>query len=227
MLCSQYRIMENINNTASLASFVSPNMAAPFEVTSRVLMSKAAGDAPLFNLMEKEVFVDIKNFEGLYQISTHGRIISMDPRKRSWIILTPTIRKDKKRNNEGYCSVGLWKGNIYKRKSIHRLVGEAFIPNPEKKPTINHIDGCKLNNYYLNLEWATYSENNQHAIDNGLATRRSGVRVHCAKLTDDNVRAIRKLLADGFSWRKIAKQFGVTKGSIQRIANRKGWNHVK
>jgi hypothetical protein len=177
--------------------------------------------------MEKEVFVDIKNFEGLYQISTHGRVLSTDPRKRSWIILIPTIRKDKTRNMDGYYSVGLWKGNIYKRKSIHRLVGEAFIPNPEMKPTINHIDGNKLNNYYLNLEWATYGENNQHAIDNGLISRRKGVEIHCAKLNDSAVLEIKQLLSEGISWRKIGARFGVSKGPIQRIADGRGWKHIK
>lgn len=68
----------------------------------------------------------------------------------------------------GYMCVDLKYDNVWKQKHIHRLIAEAFIPNPENKSTVNHIDGNKLNNSISNLEWNTYSENNKHAVDNGL-----------------------------------------------------------
>ena len=134
--------MENINNTASLASFVSPNMAAPFEVTSRVLMSKAAGDAPLFNLMEKEVFVDIKNFEGLYQISTHGRVLSRDPRKRpgSCQYRGVSFRKDTKK----------WTAYIKVKPTLIRL-GCFSTAELAAKARDNYIIENKLFEYKLNF----------------------------------------------------------------------------
>lgn len=65
--------------------------------------------------------------------------------------------------------------NKYIQKHIHRLVAEIFIPNPENKPTVNHIDGNKHNNYYKNLEWATYSENIKHAFKTGLNPGTKGI----------------------------------------------------
>lgn len=64
----------------------------------------------------------------------------------------------------GYKSVQIFNKNYY----IHRLVAQAFIPNPENKPCVNHIDGNKKNNNVNNLEWCTYSENNRHAYQTGL-----------------------------------------------------------
>lgn len=69
---------------------------------------------------------------------------------------------------DGYHRVTLYKNNKPKHYPIHRLVAETFIPNPENKPTVNHIDGDKSNNSVSNLEWSTHSENSQHAYDNGL-----------------------------------------------------------
>jgi hypothetical protein len=68
----------------------------------------------------------------------------------------------------GYLGVTLYNDYIESGFLLHRLVALAFIPNPKKKPTVNHIDGNKTNNCVLNLEWATYKENNEHAIYNGL-----------------------------------------------------------
>lgn len=71
-------------------------------------------------------------------------------------------------NNKGYPLSNMSKGNKRYSRATHRLVAEAFIPNPENKPQVNHIDGDKENNNVDNLEWVTAKENTKHAIENGL-----------------------------------------------------------
>lgn len=81
----------------------------------------------------------------------------------------------------GYLAVRICRNGKTKILYVHRLVAEAFIPNPENKPVVNHIDGNKLNNDFTNLEWVTWSENLQHAYDLGLrkpnSRRNSGMFV--------------------------------------------------
>ncbi len=104
-----------------------------------------------------EDFVPIKNFEE-YLINRDGKIYSTKSKK----FLTP-------RDRNGYLAITLCKNNKRYDFSIHRLIALTFIPNPENKPYINHIDGNKHNNSLENLEWCTGSENVQHAYDTGLA----------------------------------------------------------
>ena len=104
----------------------------------------------------KEIWKDIKGYEGLYKISNLGRVKSlsryMKNRKCEEIIKIPSI------TNKGYYRLPLCKYGEIKYFHIHRLVAEAFIPNPENKPTVDHINRDKLNNCLDNLRWATYKE---------------------------------------------------------------------
>ena len=72
-------------------------------------------------------------------------------------------------NNSDYPIIDLYIDHVKHTTLVHRVVAETFIPNPENKPTVNHTDGTKDNNHVSNLEWATYTENQQHAIDHGIA----------------------------------------------------------
>lgn len=99
-----------------------------------------------------EEWKDIKGYEGLYQVSNLGRV------KR---VKTGRILKPLKHTN-GYSMVNLSKNNIVSTKKIHRLVAQAFKPNPENKAEVNHIDENKTNNMISNLEWVTRKENNNH-----------------------------------------------------------------
>ena len=124
-----------------------------------------------------ETWKTIKGFEGLYEVSNTGKVRSIDR-----VIITKngvkktikgkelffTISKIDEKSHCPRASVQLWKNNQAFLKKVHRLVAEAFIPNPENKPTVNHIDGNPLNNNVENLEWNTYSENEKHAYKLGL-----------------------------------------------------------
>ena len=109
----------------------------------------------------KEIWKDINGFEGVYQISNHGRLKSFKKDKNGKI-LKNTNKKG------GYFSVVLEYKNNTKHTRIHRLVAESFIPNPNNYPCVNHIDGNKQNNNVENLEWCTYKQNFEHSKRIGL-----------------------------------------------------------
>lgn len=115
----------------------------------------------------KEIWKDIEGYENLYKISNFGNIIS----KRYWL-LNKYIYKERKIKptiaNNGYIRVSLTKDKKVKYVNIHRLVAQAFIPNPDNLPCVNHIDGNKENNRVDNLEWCTHSYNNKEAYRIGL-----------------------------------------------------------
>lgn len=109
---------------------------------------------------------------------------------------------------------------------VHRLVAEAFIPNPYNKPEVNHIDGNKTNNYVTNLEWCTSKENIAHAVDSGLLVGRRGVDNCNAKLTLEQVKEIKRLYkpySREFGTRALAKKYGVHHMQISRIVNNKSY----
>lgn len=103
-------------------------------------------------LMENELIKDIKGYEDLYAITTFGRVWSYKNQK----FLRPGLDKD------GYQLVNLCVNYKKRTFKVHRLVAEAFIPNPDGKPQVNHKDEVKTNNSVSNLEWATIKENVNH-----------------------------------------------------------------
>lgn len=109
--------------------------------------------------MEQEIWKDVVGYEGKYKVSNLGNVLSVKKDK----ILTP------KNNHDGYKRIQLWEKCKAKFVSIHRLVAEAFIPNPDNKPFVNHINGVKDDNVVENLEWVTQKENIVHAWENGLS----------------------------------------------------------
>jgi len=120
--------------------------------------------------MQEEIWKPIKGFEGLYQISNFGRIIS-HPKTiicglKKLKIKSKVITNTKSR--KGYLRAKLGDKDNRKNFLVHRLVAIAFIENPNNKPFINHKDGNKINNRFDNLEWVTTKENNIHAIETGL-----------------------------------------------------------
>lgn len=109
----------------------------------------------------EEIWRDIEGYEGLYQVSDLGRV------KRG---TSGRILKGYKITGD-YLGVKLCKNNIKSTQKIHRLVAQAFIPNPENKPQVNHIDEDKTNNVVSNLEWMTATENNNYGTRNERAAK--------------------------------------------------------
>ena len=153
-----------------------------------------------------EEWRDIEGYVGIYQISNFGRVKSFYGKQPR--IMIPKL------NNRDYLVLRLNKHSARECLPVHRLVAKAFIPNPDNKPQINHIDGNKLNDYVGNLEWVTAKENTKHAYNIGLVKKGEGHGR--AKLTNAQVVYIRDN-PDKLSCKALAEKFGVCKATIGRI----------
>lgn len=131
-------------------------------------------------------------------------------------------------SNKGYKRVHVSNNGQNYKLYHHQLVAQTFIPNPENKPCVNHIDGNKLNNKVDNLEWCTHSENLKHAYAIGLRSSKGESNTQ-AKLTEDDVRYIRKIYKKHDKLNntyKLAKKYNVSPKCIMNIVNYKTWKHV-
>lgn len=137
----------------------------------------------------KEVWKDIPGYEGYYQASTFGRVKSIGrisirnngKSEHSVYHIKERLKKIQKQT-QGYSQVVLYKDGMQKTIRLNTLIAKMFVPNPENKPFVNHIDGDKSNNRADNLEWVTAKENISHAY-------RTGLLVHYTKAIlqiDDN-----------------------------------------
>lgn len=119
---------------------------------------------------KSEAWKVINGYENFYEVSNLGNVRSCERTVNHG--LGNSIRRLKSkcikpwRDNHGYPTVSLSKEGKVRKHKIHRLVAEAFILNPENKPTVNHINEVRHDNRVENLEWATYQENNNHGLHN-------------------------------------------------------------
>jgi hypothetical protein len=180
--------------------------------------------------MENEIWKDIEGYEGFYQVSNCGNVKSLErivnSRYKSGRLVKEKILKGRK-NRWGYVKIGLNKGSCSHYKTIHRLVAQAFIPNPENKPETNHKNGVKIDNRVENLEWVTKSENAKHAFEIGLRNMLSGENSWNSKLTNDQVREIRSKYVYGkVSITYLAKIYNAGKSTIHHIIERSTWKTI-
>lgn len=150
-----------------------------------------------------------KIYDG-YEVSNHGNL------KRNGVLLTTPI------GASGYKRKYLkdLKQNIL----IHREVARVFIPNPDNKPQVNHKNGIKTDNGVENLEWATRSENQLHAVRTGLRKIYTLEDSAASKLTNVQVIVIREAIRAGHKQKAIAKYFGLNQSTISLIKSGKNWS---
>lgn len=175
----------------------------------------------------EEVWKDIKNYEGLYQVSTWGNVKRLEREininDRYTIILKEIISKPFL--SRGYPRIHLTKNKKQRKFLIHRLVALAFIPNPENKPCVNHKNGIKTDINLDNLEWCTHKENTNHAILTGLL-KLEGERCNFSKLREFQVKEIRVLIKEGLSQREISEKYGIERSTVSVIKMNKSWRHL-
>ena len=160
-------------------------------------------------MFEKEIWKEIKNAPG-YIVSQYGRIYNNNK-----------ARMELQHNDRaGYKLVHLRDkhGNRFRAK-VHRIVGEAFVPNPNKKPEINHLDGNKSSNFYKNLEWVSHKENIDHAMMTGLM-KRHGTDNPNSSYTKSEVLAIKNFYRySGLKICDIARYFDFNYHAVYKIIN--------
>lgn len=166
---------------------------------------------------KKEVWKKVKDND-LYLVSNFGRVkrltyIGENGLKYRERILSYSVSSDK------YMKANLITKDGRKDFRVHRLVAEAFIPNPDNKPFINHKDGNKFNNTVDNLEWCTQQENIDHSFKNNLQPKLKNT--YAGKFDESTREIIKQLYNDGVSMRQIAIKYNVSHTCISDIIKNK------
>jgi hypothetical protein len=168
--------------------------------------------------MSNEIWKAILNTNGAYEISNYGRLRSYLGQGAKKASKEPAILKISI-NGSGYPAKYIRGVNL----RIHRLVAEAFIPNPAGLPMVNHIDGNKQNNHFSNLEWCDKSHNEQHAERMGLKNKARGEGCNKSTLSNIDVMDIFKSTSGA---RELGRLYGVNHSTISNIKTGRTWNHV-
>jgi hypothetical protein len=174
--------------------------------------------------LPQENWADIPGYEGHYQCSDIGRVRSLNKYvngRNGKSLKKGKILKQHKRGK--YCGVGLSKDGMMKLRTVHTLVADAFIPNPENKPCVNHKDGNKLNNHKDNLERVTYKENTRHYFDvigvTFTPAFRNKARETILKMLEPKKRKVvcHEDNASFSSIKEAAAHYGLTHGAIRYL----------
>lgn len=160
-------------------------------------------------MAETEELKDLPGFNGCYKVSKDGTVYSLKSGELK------ALKGGKVRR--GYRGVTLYHNGKAHFRLVHRAVAEAFLPNPDGLPHINHKDFNKRNNFIGNLEWCKESENMRHLLQGGN---------HSRCLTPDAGLEIRQRHAAGESQASLAKQFGRSPGAICQIVNNQTFTFI-
>lgn len=173
--------------------------------------------------LKNEVWKDIPNLAGRYQVSNLGRIKGLIKCRR---FKHPRILKPNL-GGKGYNYVMI--SHNPKRiisTAIHRLVMLAFIGERPERYCVNHKNGIKTDNRLENLEYVTQAKNVQHAFETGLIQARKGEKCPNAKLNESDVKIIREELLKNISYQNIARRFSVSPTAIRDIKQGRTWKHL-
>lgn len=154
----------------------------------------------------KEVWKDIKGYEGLYQASNLGRIKSLTRYKK---ILKPV------KNKNGYLYNTLTKDKVSKQYRLHVIIAQTFIPNPDNLPQVNHKSGVKTDNRVCNLEYCTCKDNIRHAYKVGLSKgRKNELNCLSKKVIQSNINGEKIKVWE--STMQIQRELGINNNSISQ-----------
>ena len=132
-----------------------------------------------------EIWLPIEGYENLYEVSNLGRVRSLEHtviKKNGVKLKVPGKILKPRSNNRGYLMIRLYKNGIYRDFLLHRIVSTAFIPNPDKKFQVNHLDEDTLNNSAENLEWCTQKENVNYGTGIKRSSEKRSKQVLCVEL---------------------------------------------
>ncbi len=176
-----------------------------------------------------EVFKKIKGYEN-YEVSNYGNVKSIDHFVRSKNN-SKRVQKGrlltKPKTVKGYLQVSLSNNGIRFNTGVHRLVALAFIPNPENKPQVNHINGIKDDNSLENLEWCTNKENQIHAVKNNLCNPNLGEKHHNSKLTNEQVKNARRMFKLGMDNITLSRLYNISAPAMSKILRNKTYINIK
>ncbi len=177
-----------------------------------------------------DIWKDVEGYEGVYMVSNTAMVKSLD----HFVYHSDGKHRTQKgrilkqhKSVKGYIRVSLSKKGKRFHTSVHRLVAKAFINNEFNKPQVNHINGDKSDNRIENLEWCTNSENQIHAIKNGLVNHNTCEKHHNSKLSDKDVLTARWLHKKGATNMELSLKYNVSETAMSKILRNLTYKNIK
>lgn len=170
--------------------------------------------------LDGEEWRPVSGYEGLYEVSDYGRVRSLNKFGEKLI-------KDLSYGSGSYVTVQLSKNKKRKSFLVHRLVAEAFNPNPMNLKVVHHKDGKRHNNNAYNLEWVSSHTNNLKKTKKPRTSNRQGTFNGSCKLSEQNVLDIhRDLYNNNLTVSYVAKKYNISRTQVYHIKNGKSWKHL-